>query len=494
VDDTVEARFSFDLELKSAFPVEDIRMPGYTSEAQITKRLSESGEIYAVSLDFPEGGSLTRDIVLYYRLDDSVPARLELVPFRQNSMGEGTFMVVVTPGADLKRIQDGTDWTFVLDVSGSMGGNKIATLADGICRAIGKMVPQDRFRVVTFNDKSKEFSGGYINATPENVNNMIARIKAIQAGGGTALYEGLEMGYDGLEVDRITGIILVTDGVANVGPAKYSDLMNLHRRHDIRLFTFVIGNSANQPLLHNLAKESGGYAMNISTGDDIIGRIIQAKAKVLHESIYNAKLVFHGEGVHNLVPATIGSLYAGQQVVMFGRYNSSGKVKIEMSGRVAGQEKRWNCTAMLPETDTDNPEIERLWALATIEEHMAAIRDTGETEVLRQSVVDLGTEYSLVTDYTAMVVAAQSEMEEAGIERQNARRVEKERKAQARRASGTVKNYRADNHAGQTAGSGEGQQDSQQSMFGNRTAHNIGTGPVGPLFLALVTLLWRKKK
>ena len=41
------------------------------------------------------------------------------------------------------------------------------------------------------------------------------------------------------------------------------------RNYGVRLFTFVMGNSANEPLLEMLAKDSGGFAMNISSNDDI---------------------------------------------------------------------------------------------------------------------------------------------------------------------------------------------------------------------------------
>jgi Ca-activated chloride channel family protein len=44
-------------------------------------------------------------------------------------------MLTVTPGEDLKAITKGSDWSFVLDVSGSMQG-KYATLAEVLQRAL----------------------------------------------------------------------------------------------------------------------------------------------------------------------------------------------------------------------------------------------------------------------------------------------------------------------------------------------------------------------
>jgi len=482
VDNAVREKFTFNLVLKSAFPVKDLRLPDYQDKALIEKLPGNehaTGEVYRVQVDKSEGADLSRDIVFYYRLDDSVPARVELIPYREGETG--TVMVVVTPAASLKRISEGVDWTFVLDKSGSMGGRKIETLLDGVNRVLGKMSPNDRFRIVTFDTRASDLTGGFSQATEENVRTMVERLKQVQASGSTALFDGLDMAYQMLDRDRTSGVILVTDGVANVGPTRHEDFLKLMKKADVRLFTFVIGNSANQPLMDRLAKESGGFAMNISEGDDIAGRLIQAKAKVLHECLHDVSLTFHGEKIKDLTPARPGSLFMGQQLVMFGRYSGHGAVDIELKAKVSGQEQTWRCSAELPVVDTENPELERLWALSAIEDQMEAIREKGETEATRKRVVELGKEYSIVTDYTSMLVLREEEMEGEQIERRNAQRVDRERQAQQTRNAAPVKNYRVD----ESAGNG--------GAFGGASAPRVGSGPVGPLFVALAWWLNRRK-
>ena len=494
VDDQVHEAFSFDLTLKSAFPVKDVRLPGYMDKAIIEQAGAAEEEqlgqtdVYHVRLESAEGDALTRDIVVYYRLADDVPARVEVVPYRADKNSDGTFMVVVTPAADLKPVKEGVDWIFVLDKSGSMSGGKIATLADGVSRVIGQMSPNDRFRIITFNNSAQDFSGGYQNATPANVQSILAKIKTLNADGGTNLFAGISMAYNRLDDDRTTNILLVTDGVANVGPTQHSDFLNLLRQYDIRLFTFVIGNSANQPLMERLAKDSNGFAMNISQSDDIVGRILQIKNKVLYEALHDVELKFHGEKVKDLTPTKPGSLYQGQQLVMFGRYTGSGPVKVELQAKISGQQHSWDCEADFPEVDTDNPEIERLWALSKIDETMQEVREKGESSSLRKSIVDLGTEYSLVTDYTSMIVLSEAQMEEAGIQRRNADRVNRERTAQQQRQNQAVKNYRVDQNKQNSSGNNGAFDGRRSPGFGS------GSGPVGPLFVGLAAWLGRKKR
>ena len=479
-DDRVQEQFSFNMKLKSAFPLKDVRMPGYDQTAQISKAGEDASQtVYDIQINSTEGGTtLSRDIICYYRLDDSAPARVELIPYRASPQDSGSFMAVITPAADLQPITEGTDWIFVLDKSGSMSGGKIQTLAKGVEKVLGKMSPNDRFKIVTFNNNAQNLTGGFITATPENVQRWIQTVQGIQADGGTALFDGLKEAYKGLDDDRTTGVILVTDGVCNVGPTDHKAFLNLLHQYDIRLFTFVMGNSANQPLMDRLAKDSGGFAMNISDSDDIIGRLLQAKIQVMNECMHDVELKFSGEKVHHLTPAVTKSLFMGQQLVVFGRYNGSGPVDLKLTAKISGQPQEWNCSAVLPETDTANPELERLWALSSIDEIMENVRENGETGKLRNQIVELGTEYSLVTDYTSMIVLDDEALENEGLQRRNLQRVQRERTAQAQRAAAPVQNYRTDNG----------------NTFQNRRAPGLGTGPVGPLFIGLMAWLKRLKK
>lgn len=490
VDDKVSGTFKFNLQLKSAFPVKDVRLPGLQDVAKIQKApTSEHGDVYNVSLEAGEGADLSKDVVFYYRLDETVPARVELIPYRDNPKEPGTFMVVVTPAASLKRIAEGTDWLFVLDASGSMQGAKIATLADGVSKVLGKMSPNDRFRIVTFNQTARDLTGAFVPATAENVQAWIERVKQIRADGSTALFAGLELAYKSLDADRTSGVILVTDGVCNVGPTQHDAFLKLLRQYDVRLFTFVIGNSANQPLMDRLARDSGGFAMNISDRDDITGRLIQAKAKVLNECMHAVQLKFHGEKVRDLTPTNVGNLYLGQQLVMFGRYTGHGEVDVELSAKISGEQKTWHCKATLPEKDTDNPELERLWALSAIDDVMEQVREHGETTERRQQIVKLGTEYSLVTDYTSMLVVQSDVQETENIGTRNAQRVSRERVAQQQRASAPVKSYRVDQSANNNTGAFNNQ---PAPSVGHSGGGGGGSGPVGPLFVILAAWLARR--
>ncbi|MBW8015557.1 MAG: VWA domain-containing protein [Planctomycetes bacterium] len=491
IDEEVKGQFSFDLTLKSAFPVKDVRMPGFQDAAtieNITKGQGGQTSVFRASLNSEQAVTLNKDIIFYYRLDETAPARVELVPYRRDKSSKGTFMVVVTPAADLKKIEGGSDWVFVLDSSGSMRGTRLNTLIDGVSKSINKLTGDDRFRVIAFSSTARDITKGYVQATPENIEKALKKVRSIKGGGGTELYAGLITACKGIDKKRPTGVIIVTDGVTEIESGKYTKFLSMLEEYDVRLFSFVIGNGGDRKLMERLAKDSGGFAMSISDSDDITGRILQAQNHLVYDNMKNVTLKIKGEKVSELTPQVIGSLFYGQQLVMFGQYDKPGEVEVEMKAWVSGKEKTYSCFADLPKVDTDNPELERLWALSSIEDVMDVIRDEGETDVFRREVIKLGIDYSLVTDYTSMLVITEQSFKRRNIERKNRDRVTNERKAQQQRQSQPVKSYRVDNS--------KRNQDANKNTFKKRRSPGFGTGsgPVGPLFIGLVIWLKKRKK
>lgn len=435
---TVEGALSINVTLKSAWPVADVRAPGFENAA-VTNKV-DAGH-YTLSLD-RTGAKLDRDFVFYYRLADNLPGRVEVIPYRADKSKPGTFMMVVTPGLDLKAIT-GADYTYVLDTSGSMQG-KIATLAHGVIQALGQMRPADRFRIITFNNDARELLG-WTPATPENVARAATLVQAMQPAGGTNIYAGLQLALKDLDADRASSVVLVTDGVTNEGivdPAKFHALL---KQHDIRFFGFLMGNNANWPLMRTLGDATGGFYTGVSNADDIVGQLLLAKSKITFESLHNASFKFTGARVSETTGDLPQKIYRGQQLVIFGRYDGAGQATVSLNAKLTGEDKTYATTFAFPEVDTDNPEIERLWALAQIEqiELKEAIGQLPPSET-KDAITSLGVTYQLVTDHTSMLVLDDATHASRGIDRQNKQRIATEQTAQSVRAAQPVKNHQVD--------------------------------------------------
>jgi len=456
----VHGTFSFDCTLRTSYPIDEVRAKGYENFAKVSQESADTWRVQAVS---EEGTvSLEKDMVIYYRLAQDLPARVDLLSNREGD-GQGSFLMVITPGADLKPISEGVDWTFVLDISGSMQG-KIAVAGDALGRSLGLLRSQDRFRIIVFADKAREITQGWTPVTPESVAEGQRAVLSLQTEGGTNLYDGFLQGLAGLEEGRTSAIILISYGGANVAPTENGAFLKLLDKKDVRVFTFVMGQGANQPLLGRLAEESNGFSMDVSNQDDLYGRIVQAKSKLAREALHGVRVEIDGVPVSELAPARLPSAYFGQQITLFGRYSKPGEATLRLRARISGAEKVWETKVRFPEQDGDYPELERLWALARISDIKKQLQDGGKESELRQAVVDLGTQYSIVTDYTSMVVVSEERFKELGIDRKNKGRVQKERGAREVRWQGQPKDPRAD---------------TTQPMFPGASSPHVGSGGGG---------------
>ncbi len=497
-NETVDEAFSFNLTMRSSYPIDSFRLPQHP-QAAITMQSNQQWEVAfantghsvesegvtEASAEASEPGStaqsfqLDRDIVVYWRHQQGLPGSVDMITHKPEGSDRGTFMMTVTPGDDLAGIQSGRDWVFVLDYSGSMQ-SKYQSLIEGVRKGLHRLSSNDRFKIVLFNNAARELTSGYSEVTEHNIQQQLSRLESIRPSGGTNLYAGLEAGYKRLDADRPSAVILVTDGVANVGVSEKKDFLQLLQKHDVRLFSFVMGNSANRPLLEGMTNVSNGFYMNISNGDDIAGRLIQTADKLNHEAYRDIKLEIDGVNVKDLTPARVGSLYRGQQLIVFGHYWGDGIAEIEVSGKVSDKDVSYKSALQFPERSELNPELERLWAYATIEDLQNRMDYLGHDSETEQAIVDIAVNYGLVTDYTSMLVVREEVFDQLGIDRSNAARVKAEQEARQKRASSAVRSHR---------------QDVQQPAFNSNRASprtgGSGGGSMGPLGLALLLpLLW----
>ena len=162
--------------------------------------------------------------------------------------------------------------------------------------------------------------------------------------------------------------------------------------------------------------------------------------------------------------------------MVFGHYWGEGMADIRLTGRISGEDTIYRTRFAFPAMADENPEVERLWAYASVEEALQEITDFGEDADLKQSIIDLGVEYGLVTDYTAMVVVRDEVFDTHGIERNNRSRLATEEAARQLRSQRPAVSRQVDN---------------QQPMYTSNRADHSGGGALDAwTLLFLLPLLW----
>jgi Ca-activated chloride channel family protein len=491
---TVEGTFSVHVTLRSAAPVQDVRIPDFESAATITQ--VAAGEVDA---EVRAQAALDRDFIFYYRLADDLPGRVEVIPYRADEEGPGTFMMVLTPGVDLAPLQAGSDYIFVLDTSGSML-DKLDTLKGAVRNAIASLRTGDRYRIVAFSTNASELTTDWIQVDGEGSD--VSLVDALRSDGGTNLHAGMQLAVDRLDSERASCVLLVTDGVANQGFVDGPSFAALLQERDVRVYGFLMGNSGNWPLMELLAEVSGGFYAQVSNADDIGGRMMQAREKMTHAALHDFRVHIDGGAVSELSHHA-AKVHHGDQVVIFGRYDEPGEVSFDVEASITGEAHRYGGSFELPALDDRNPELERLWAFA----HVRWLEYQSDMQLLdadeaAAATAKLGVDYQLVTDETSMILLSDDDFTRLGIDPQNRDRVRTEEEARMLRAEGAPVDYGVPvdpAFGGASSGSSSGSSYSggsySSSSYGD---DSYGGGAVGPTDAALLGLLafgwWRRRR
>jgi Ca-activated chloride channel family protein len=193
-------------------------------------------------------------------------------PFVARDGGTATLLLnLVTPATRRKSDRIPVDVTFVLDRSGSMGGDKLALAKQAILSAVSRLTDRDRIALVVY-DNEVDTLLPLLPATATTQQTLRSVLKLVDARGSTNLSGGWLRGCGeladavgdaaaGQSAERIHRAILLTDGQANQGivdPDELATHAQELRRRGITTTTLGVGLDVDGPFLSQLAEAGGG--------------------------------------------------------------------------------------------------------------------------------------------------------------------------------------------------------------------------------------------
>lgn len=165
----------------------------------------------------------------------------------------------------------------VVDVSGSMGGGKLAGVQRALKRVAEHLRPGDFLGLVTF-DSDVQVPMHPAELTQETRRRFIAEVALLRSGSNTNFAGGLiagaaEIGLKPLPQGMRARVLALTDGLANAGPATEAEELRalVRERFDgVTLSAFGYGDDCDQTLLGDLAEAGGGSFAYIDSDDAVL--------------------------------------------------------------------------------------------------------------------------------------------------------------------------------------------------------------------------------
>lgn len=176
-----------------------------------------------------------------------------------------TYLKVGLKGFTLARPADRApvNLALVIDTSSSMQGEKIAKAREAAIMAIRRLGREDIVSVVEYNSTVRVVVPSTKLTDPDAV---CAAIAGLQTRTNTALFAGVSKGAEEVrkffDAKRVNRVILLSDGLANVGPSSPHELGELGASfltEGISVTTIGLGDGYNEDLMSRLAQKSDGH-------------------------------------------------------------------------------------------------------------------------------------------------------------------------------------------------------------------------------------------
>lgn len=241
---------------------------------------------------------------------------------------------------------------FLIDTSGSMEEqNKLVNVKKSMSFILPLLTERDQISLVTFDDNAKSYITRSA-VTPENKQALEYKIQQIRTDGSTNLSAGLLTANGIFEqgraeaAERKQGLIVLTDGHANVGIRDETQLLELVRTQllaknpGLSLTTVAYGADHNADLLSKMSIEGGGSYNIVKNLEDvasvfgeILGGLLSISAQMVEvnfppdmevETVYPKEIMEGG-----ITCVRIGDLYAeAEQVVLFKSSPDQGPIRV----------------------------------------------------------------------------------------------------------------------------------------------------------------------
>lgn len=181
--------------------------------------------------------------------------------------------VLEIPDADVIRgiealwhqVKKPVDLVLVVDISGSMSGEKINAVRTSLVEFINLLGDKDRLEILTFNTEIVPLTP--LTELGEKREDLTRRVSGIIETGDTRLYDAVLAAYSELETngdpDHIRAIVVLSDGQDTASQQDLEHVLTVigsqaESGDATKVFSIAYGNDADEEILKNIAEVTGG--------------------------------------------------------------------------------------------------------------------------------------------------------------------------------------------------------------------------------------------
>jgi Ca-activated chloride channel family protein len=394
---------NFDISLEAGIPIADIS--SQTHRLKVTRDDSDTAHISLKDGEVPAD----RDFVLSWKPEPSKAPTASL--FREERNGEDYLLAVVNPPAmKVEGQRRDRETIFVIDNSGSMGGESMDQAKKGLLLALDRLQPTDEFNVIRFDDTMDQLFTAGVPANAQNLARAKRFVGNLEANGGTEMLPALKAALvdrNTEDKDEVRQIVFITDGSIGNEDALFAAIHDGLGRS--RLFTVGIGSAPNAYFMTRAARQGRGTF----TYMDDVSKVAEQSAKLfaaLENPVMTDLEMKLPSGAADAYPSPLPDLYSGEPVTLVLRAKDL-KGDLTISGKLNGS--AWSKTFSLADAASSQG-VSQLWARAKIAGFEESRYSGMNPDEVDKGVLKTALDFHLVSRLTSLVAIDKTPARPAG--------------------------------------------------------------------------------
>lgn len=362
------------------------------------------GHGFRVELGSGNAVSPDRDVVVRWPVSTGkIGVSCDVAGPRSGVNDAHALLTVVPPQNSTHQKHLARNLTFLLDTSGSMGGEPIAQAKKIVLAMLSGLEREDHFELIEFSNSPRRYQNRLVPGTSQEKAAAAAWVSSLRASGGTEMREGI---LEALRPDAgrmrenvSTHVVLVTDGLIGFEQEIVASILAL-LPGGARLHTVGVGSSVNRSLTAAAARAGRGIEVVLGLGEDPDRAAHRLRAH--SETPIVVDVEASGDALLATAPIKIPDLFAGAPLLLSARVLARGG-EIVLKGKTA--DGVWFEKIRVPHVDatSGSDAVVTLFGREIVEDAEMKIAGGLDKRLLDASIEATGLAYKISTRLTSWI-------------------------------------------------------------------------------------------
>ena len=290
------------------------------------------------------------------------------------------------------------NFVFVVDISGSMMGEKLEQTKKAVIECLKQLKEGDKFNIIIFESRFSVMSLDSLEYNEKNYKIAEEFVKNLRARGGTEIYEPVKYALDGDDKNKV--VLLFTDG--QVGNENQILEYITNNIRSARLFAFGIDNNVNSSFIKGMSKKGNGKAELITATQNLEENIIRQFKRIQMPMVEDVKIDYGKSHLDDEIKEET-TLFNYEFFNVLAVVDEL-KDDIILKGKIFDKEYSWKISK--EDIDKSKVDLEILYAkeqIRRLDEYILNTIDTDSKEQYKKMIVELATKNNINSKYTSFI-------------------------------------------------------------------------------------------